>query len=166
MSISGSLVGMYSSIGKTLVLVDTDGNEVTGVITENVQIFDATPADVKIGKTFVSDEGILEGTDTKTYRTYHANYLIFPGENFSIPIAQYDQYAYTKFQAMISVFNTTLLDSTSVSAVSIHNAVYNVNSTDKLSDVTINAETKSIELNIANDTDDIYVINFNTYKEE
>ena len=166
MSISGNMVGMYSSIGKTLVFVDSDGNEVTGVITENAQIFDATPADVKIGKTFAGEEGILEGTNTKTYHTMFASYLIFPGENFSIPLEKSDLYDYTKFQAMIALFGTTVSDSTATDKIAICEAVYNVSSSDKLSDITKNVETKSVDLNITNNTNSIYVVHYNTYKEE
>lgn len=166
MSISGNLVGMYSSIGKTVILVDADGNEVTGVVTENVKVFDATPEDVKIGKTFAGEEGVLEGTDTKTYRVIFASYLVFPGEIFSIPLVDYDSYNYTKFQATIALFNTTVLDSTSVDKTVINDAVYNVNSNVKLSDVTKNLGTKSVDLNIVNDTDNIYIVHYSTYKEE
>ena len=62
MSISGNMVGMYSTIGKTFVLVDESGSEITGIITENVQVFDATPADVNVGKKFASNDGFSIGT--------------------------------------------------------------------------------------------------------
>ena len=60
--ISGNMIGMYSTIGKTFIFNDSDGNEVTGVITDQMVIFDATPADVKFGKTFANDEGVQVGT--------------------------------------------------------------------------------------------------------
>ena len=163
--ISGNMVGGAAPL-RTLIIEDADGNEFTGVVTGSEVIFDATPADVKIGKVFAGDEGVLEGTDTKTYRTIHADCLILPGENFSITLEHNDQYDYTKFQAMISEFNTTKFDSTAINKISIHDSVYNVNSNDKLSDVSKNQETKSIDLNITNDTNSVYIINFNTYKEE
>lgn len=167
MSIYGNMVGGGGSgLGKTLIFEDEMGNSFTGVITENVQVFDATPADVKIGKRFVSDVGIAEGIDTKTYRTERASYLIFPGENFSIPLEEYNKYDYTKFQAIIALFNTTFLDSIVTDKISIYDAVYSVNSSDKLSVVTKNEETKSVDLNITNDTDNVYVVHYNTYKGE
>lgn len=167
MSIYGNMVGgVGSGIGKTLIFEDEAGNQFTGVITENVQVFDATPADVKIGKKFVSDEGVKVGIDTKTYRTDHASYLILPGESFSIPLEKYSQYDYTKFQAMIAVFNTNQLDSVSVNKIVLNDAIFNVESTEKVSDVSKNADTKSIDLNITNDTETTYVIHYNTYREE
>ena len=162
----GNAVGGIVGYGKSFVLVDENGSELTGIVVDEVQVFDATPEDVKIGKKFASTDGVLEGTDTKTYRTEHASYLIFPGENFSIPLEKYNGYDYTKFQAIIALFNTTFLDSVVTDKISIDDAVYNVNSSDKLSDITKNADTKSIDLNIINDTDNVYVVHYNTYKEE
>lgn len=60
--ISGNMVGMYSSMGKTFIFEDEDGNELTGVITGNETIFNATPADVRFNKTFANDEGMQVGT--------------------------------------------------------------------------------------------------------
>ena len=167
MSIYGNMVGGGGSgIGKTLIFEDETGNQFTGVITENVQVFDATPADVKIGKRFVSDSGIKTGEDTKNYRVRFSSYLIFPNENFSIPIEKYDGYDYTKFQAIITTFNTTVSDSTSAIKIVMNDAVYNMNSNDKLSDITKNSDTKSVDLNIINDTDITYIVHYSTYKEE
>ena len=164
--ISGNMVGMYSTIGKTLIIVDEEGNELTGVITDNVHVFDATPDDVKVGKKFASSDGVLEGVDTKTYRVTFATYLIFPNENFSIPLQQYDAYDYTQFQAIISTFNTGVTDSTAATKISAYDGVYDVGSNIKISNVTKNSETKSVDLNIVNSTNDIYIIHYNTYKEE
>lgn len=167
MSIYGNMVGgVGSGIGKTLIFEDETGNQFTGVITENVQVFDATPADVKIGKKFVSDNGIAEGTDTKTYRTTHAWYLIFPGESFSIPLVDYNGYDYTQFQAMIAIFNTTMLDSVSVAKIVLYDYIYDTNSYDALSHISKNKDNKSVDFGITNETSDVYIVHYNTYKEE
>lgn len=158
---------MASSALNTVLLEDENGNEIaTGVVVGEKTIFTATQSDVKVGKIFASDEGVQEGTDTKIYRTEIGSCAISPNESFSIPFKQYDQYNYTKFSAMISGFNTTVSDSTSVVKVVINDAVYAVNSTVKLADVTKNTLTKSIDLNIINDTNSTYVIHYSTYKEE
>lgn len=60
--ISGNMVGMYSSIGKTLVLVDADGNELTGVVVGSEIIFTATDSDVRAGKVYASNDGVSVGT--------------------------------------------------------------------------------------------------------
>ena len=67
---------------------------------------------------------------------------------------------------MIAEFNLTNSDSTSVNKIVFNDAVYNVNSTTKISDVTKNFSTKSIDLNISNSTDKTYVVHYSTFKEE
>ena len=62
MSISGNMVGAYSSIGKTFTLVDKDGNEIVGVIVDKEVIFTATDADVVKGKVYASEDGVSVGT--------------------------------------------------------------------------------------------------------
>lgn len=62
MSIFGNVVGGGSGFGKTIILEDESGNQIIGIVTESLQVFDATPADVKIGKKFASDNGIEVGT--------------------------------------------------------------------------------------------------------
>lgn len=165
MSIIGNMVGGSAPL-KTVIIQDKDGNEFTGVVTDTEMVFDATPNDVKIGKVFASDNGVEIGTDTKTYRTTHRSYIIFPDEDFSIPLEDYDQYDYTKFQAIIAEFNTSLEDSTSVSKVSLNNQIFNVGSTEKISDIIKNPSTKSIDFNINNNTDKSFVVYISTYKEE
>ena len=151
---------------RLIEIADENGNTFIGAVTDSEVVLDATRADVKAGKMFAANEGIQEGEDTKTYRTTHASYLVLPGENFTLLLDKYDIYDYTKFQAMIAEFNTTQTDSTSVSKIVLNDKVYNVNSTVKLSDVTKNSSTKSVDLNITNSTDKTYVIHFNTYREE
>lgn len=166
MNIVGNMVGCYSPMGKTFIIQDSDGNEITGVVTGEETVFTATADDIKIGKIAATDEGIVEGTDTKTYRTCMKNLLILPGEDYSIPLSDYNRYDYTGFNAMIAKFNNTIADSTAVEKVVLNDCVYNVSSTNVLSNITKNQETKSIDLNITNNTDDTYLIYIATYKEE
>lgn len=166
MNIVGNMVGCYSPMGKTFIIADENGNEITGVCVDEETVFTATADDIKIGKIAATDEGIVEGTDTKTYRTTRGTKIVLSGQNFSIPLADYDKYDYTEFQAMIAEFNTTFLDSTAVVKTSLNDAVYNINSSTKISDVSKDVLTKSINLNIANDTESTYVIHYITYKEE
>ena len=60
--INGNMVGSYSQIGKTLMLVDEDGNEITGVIVDSEVIFTATDSDVRSGKIYASNDGVSVGT--------------------------------------------------------------------------------------------------------
>lgn len=62
MSIIGNMVGAYSQLGKTIIIVDENNNEITGVIVDQEQIFTATPSDVKAGKVFANNDGVQVGT--------------------------------------------------------------------------------------------------------
>ena len=163
--IYGNTTGGFG-MPKILEIVDDSGNTLIGAVTDAEISLNATRDDVKVGKIFASNDGIQEGIDTRIYRTTHGAKVVLPGTTFTIPLEENDQYNYTKFQAMIAEFNTTQLDSISVVKVSLNDEVYNVNSTAKISDVTKNSSTKSIDLNITNETDNTYVIHYNTYKEE
>lgn len=150
----------------TIQIENSDGSTLFAVVTGEETILTATADDIKIGKVAATDGGIVEGSDTKTYRTTQGSYAIRPGKSFSIPLSQYDKYDYTKFQAVISEFNTNFTNSVQSDKVSLNDAVYSVNSLTKLSDVTKNISEKSIDLNIINDTTKDYVIHYMTYKEE
>lgn len=161
----GNVTGGFG-MPKMVEVVDGNGNTLIGTVTDSAVVFDATREDVKVGKIFASNDGVQEGIDTKTYRTTQASRAILPGESFSIPLVSNDRYNYTKFQAMIAKFNITIDDSVSVNKIVFNDAVYDVNSTAKLSNVAKNTLTKSIDLNITNSTSDTYVIHYSTYKEE
>lgn len=164
--ISGNMVGSYSQMGKTFILQDENGNEITGVVVDQETVFDATPNDVIIGKTFASDEGVLEGTDTRTYRTTQGAKGVPVGESLSISLPDFDNYNYTQFQCIITSFNTSLKDSMAAVKISLNDKVFNVGTHDAIVDVSKNSSTKSIDLNITNDSDNIMVIYYFTYKEE
>lgn len=166
MSILGNVVGAYSPMGKTFIITDENGNELTGVVVDQKQVFTATEDDVKIGKTFASEDGVGVGTDTKTYRVTKASRVVLPNKEYTIPLSYYDQYDYTKFQCIIAKFNSTAANSVYTNKISLEDNVYEVNSTEVLSQVTKNTETQSIDLNITNDTMDTYMIHYFVYKEE
>lgn len=163
MAIYGNMVGGGSAPLKTLILTDENGNEVVGVVTESIQMFDATPADVRLNKTFVSDNGIETGENTITYRTDTGYQLILPGASFSINIPYYNQYDYNSLQCIIAPYS---VDGVAADKIAINDCVYAVKSTTKIASVAKNANTKSIDLNIINDTDNMYVIYYFTYREE
>jgi hypothetical protein len=60
--ISGNLVGSYSSLGKTVIFQQENGDEVVGVIVDSEVVFTATDADVKKGKVYASNNGVSVGT--------------------------------------------------------------------------------------------------------
>lgn len=164
--ISGNMVGTYSSLGKTFILVDESGNEITGVVTENIQAFDAKPKDVRINKTFVSDDGVSVGENTITYRTEQGSWMIMPDEDFILPLSEYNKYNYTGLQCMFAPFNTNIDDSIAIDKIVLNNSVFEVNSTKKISSVTKDELTKSINFNIKNISENPYFIYYFTYCQE
>lgn len=168
MSIYGNMVGGGGfGLGKTLIFEDEIGNQFTGVATESVQIFTADDSKVAAGYTYVSDKGISTGSrEFLSYRTTQSCHLVWPGESYSIPLVDYDKWDYTKFQCVIANFNTDINDSTAVDKVVLSDSVFNVNSTTVLATITKNSETKSIDLNIVNNSENTQIIYYTTYKEE
>ena len=166
--ISGNMVGSYSQLGKTFIIEDENGSQFTGVVTDKEVIFTANAAtDIREGTIAATDEGIVTGTKRiPSYETTQEAWLVFPGESFSVPLDTYDKYNYTKFQCVITKFETSVEDSVFTDRVSLNNCVYAVNSTEVLSNITKNSDTKSIDLNIINDTENTYVVQYFTYKEE
>lgn len=166
--IYGNMVGGGGSgIGNSVIIKGTDGTELVGVVTGKETVLTATPNDIRKGKIAGTESGIVEGTkDIPAYRTTSGTRLVLAGSNFSIPLSLYDKYDYTKLQCVIVVQNTSVADSVVTEKVVIDDAVYAVNSTEKLADVTKDDNTKSINLNITNNTDKKYYIRYFTYREE
>ena len=167
MSINGNMVGCYSPIGKTFIIEDDNGNEITGVCVDQQIVFDATAADVRIGKIFASDDGIMQGENTITYRTSEGSEYILPGADFCVSdLGVYNEYNYTKLQCIITKYSSNKDERMSAEKIVLNDSVYNVGSSIAISTVTKNVEKKSIDLNITNETDDIYIIYFFTYAQE
>lgn len=167
MSIAGNMVGSYSQMGKTFILTDSDGNEITGVVVGQEQVFTAGDNDVREGLVYAGDSGVSTGTkEILEYRTTYSSRLILPGEKYSIPLSDHNKYNYTKLQCLIAEFNSSFANSVQVVNFVIGDCLYALNSTEVVSNVSKNADDKSIDFNITNDTDKVYVIHYFTYKQE
>lgn len=62
MKIVGNMIGCYSPIGKTFIIEDESGNEITGIIVDQETVFTATAADIVAGKIAGTDDGVVVGT--------------------------------------------------------------------------------------------------------
>ena len=62
MKIVGNMVGCYSPMGKTFIIEDESGNELTGVVVDSQVLFTAVDSDVRKGKVYASDNGVSTGT--------------------------------------------------------------------------------------------------------
>lgn len=167
MAIYGNPVGGALN-AKTYQLECNDGTkEIMAVVVDEEQMFDATANDVRTGKTFATNSGVVVGTkDIPAYRTIQGTVTIKPNEDFSILLKQYTQYDYTQLQCLIAKFNTNVDDSVAVDRVVIGDNVYAVNSTVAISTATKNSATESIDLNITNNTNDTFLLRYFTYREE
>lgn len=167
MSIVGNMAGCYSPIGKTFVITDDNGNEMTGVVTAQEQVFTATDNDVREGLIYASDDGVSTGTkDIPSYRTTQGVYLVFSGDEFLIPLSDYSQYDYTELQCIIAPFDTDIDNSVASDKIVLNNTVYPTNSNVAISSVSKDSSGQTIKLNITNDTDNMYVVHYLTYREE
>ena len=167
MAIYGNPVGGALNAKTFMLEVNGGKTEIAATVVGEETVFDATPNDVRTGKKFATSSGVEVGTkDIPAYRTAQGAVIIKPNENFSIVLEGYSEYDYTKLQCLISKFNTSVDDSVAVDKVVIGDNVYAVNSTIPLAAVTKDAATKSIKLNIKNESSVDYVLRYFTYREE
>lgn len=153
---------------RTYLLVDEDGNEYPAVLVDEKTIFTATANDIRLGTVAATDTGVTPGEKIiPAYHTFEGYRLIPAGSVVIIPNVKpdVDSYDYTKLQAMICLFNISEPNSVSTEKVSIGDRVYEVRSTEPLTDVTKNHESKIVNFGITNDSSTIWILRYFMYKE-
>ena len=166
--ISGNMVGSYSQIGKTFILVDEDGNEITGVCVDNPVVFTANASeDIRAGKVAATDAGVVTGSVIiPNYETSRGNTFITPGSNFAISsLKAGNKYDYRFLQCIVTLFESSVNNSVLVEYVVIGDAIYTINTNSAIATLTKNHDTKSIDFNIINNSENTYIIRYVTYKE-
>lgn len=122
--------------------------------------------DIRIGTVAVTNEGIVTGEKNfPSYETVKGSTVIMPGMELKVQLAKDDKYDYTEMQAIICLYNSSIFDSVSSEHVVIDDVLYETGSTIKISDVTKETETKTINFGITNTGDIPLVIRYFTYKE-
>ena len=167
-SIVGNIIGGGgNSIPKTYILKTEDGREIPAVLTEEEVDITATANDIRLGKIAVTENGVITGEkNIPSYETRQGVKAVPNGSALTITgLALNDNYDYTKLQTIICAFNTNSADSVAAKMVSIEDSVYNVQSTEALSTITKNHDSKTIELGITNDTGSPLIIRYFTFKE-
>lgn len=164
MGFYGNATGGFG-MPKILEIVDNNGNTIIGTVTDSEVVLDATRADVKIGKKFASNDGIEEGTDTRTYRVEAGAQLISTNSEFKIILEDYNMYDYSQLQAMIMPYDTSMDKSTAVNKTVINNNVYNVESNTIISSIVKDSVNKAVDLGIINGST-THVIRYFLFKEE
>lgn len=156
-----------SSADTVYEVVDETGATMYGVLTEEEVEIDATANDIRLGMTAVTDDGLTVGEkDIPKYHTSEGIQVIPAGSACTIVLYDTDKAEYTKLQAIVCDFNTSLSDSVSTTMVSINGKVYTVQSTDELADVTIDVSKGHILLNVVNENATPCLIRYFTYKED
>lgn len=146
MSIYGNAVGGITGYGKTFILQDENGNELTGVVVGEEVVFTATNNDVREGMVYASDSGISTGT--KFIPPYYASCgckVVPANTEATITIPEYD---YDNFMVIITTYNTSIAQSVVSTYTSIDNGIYAVGSNIKLSDVEVDTDNEQIKLGI------------------
>lgn len=150
----------------TYILVDEDGNEVPAVFVENATEINATANDIRLGTTAVTAEGITPGTkEIPAYYAQEGTKKIPAGDTLKIPMYS-NRCNYTKLQALICTYNTSISDSVATEKVSINNKVYNAGSTVVVAEVTVNAAEQVIDFGITNTSNTPVLIRYFTFTEE
>lgn len=150
--------------GETYILIDEHGNEVPAVLTDEEVDLTATANDIREGVIAVTDDGVIEGTkEIPSYISREGARAVPNNSKFILPIDGYD---YTKFQAIVCLFNTTLANSVAAKKVAINDSVYPVDSTEVESTIVKDLVNKRIDLGITNTYGKPCLIRYFTLKEE
>lgn len=150
------------------ILVDENGNEIPAVLVSEETVFDATANDIRLGKTAVTDNGVTVGTkDIPPHYTSEGIEVVTAGSEMVIKtLTVGDRYDFTKFQAIVCPYTSSIAASVAAENVVIDEKVYAVKSSEVLATVTKNPTNKTISLGIKNTGNVPCLIRYITYKEE
>ena len=163
---SGS--GGPNSDDEAYILVDENGNEIPAVLVSEETVFDATANDIRLGKTAVTDNGVTVGTkDIPPYYTSEGIQVVMTGSEMVITqLTDGDRYDFTKFQAIVCPYTSSIAASVAADKVVIDEKVYTTQSAEVLATVTKNSDNKTVSLGISNTGTVPCLIRYITYKEE
>lgn len=148
--IVGNIIGGVPSSPKTIKILTSTGQEIQAVLVDSEKLFTAEANDVREGKTFASDYGV--GVGNRVIPAYHTTqgFVMVANEKPLIINGLQDNYDYTKLQAIVCLLNTNLNDSVAAEQISVGDKLYNVKSTEALSEISKNNNNKTIELGATN----------------
>lgn len=160
----GKLNRVPASETATYIFVAEDGTEIPAVKVAEETVFTATANDIRSGTVAATAEGVTEGT--KEIPAYHTleGYKVIPAGS-AVKITNMKNCEYTKLQALVCAFNSSIANSVATEKVCIDGSVYAVSSTVVVAKVTIDAENKTVNLGITNEGSTPLIIRYFTYKE-
>lgn len=149
----------------TYILVDENGYEVPAVLVDEEVTLTATPNDIRIGATAVTEQGVVTGEkEIPGYITTEGKRVVKTGDPLEILMFS-DKYKYSKLLVLVCEYNTTVTDSVSAVMVVIDNHIYEAGSTTPLAEVTVDSENQSINLGLINESDKSLVMRYMSIKE-
>lgn len=124
----------------------------------------ATANDIRQNTSAITYTGYTEGT--KNIPSYQSQKGVkYIQANAPIVLKDASNYDYTKFQATLAVFNTSISGSVQVDKVTVDDALYEANSTTKLSDLTVDHDNTQINFGIDNG-DSVAIMRYFIMREE
>ncbi len=148
----------------TYILVEAGGAEIPAFYVDTETKLTATTNDIRVGMTAVNGDGIVTGEKViPSYNTLEGVAVVTNGSVVKIPTVT--DCEYTKLQALVCSYNTSIADSVSTKHVCIENYTYPVNSTIAASKVSVNTNDKSISFGITNNSGKLQIIRYFMYKE-
>lgn len=149
----------------TYILVDENGYEVPAVLVDEEVTLTATPNDIRIGATAVTEQGVVTGEkEIPGYITTEGKRVVKTGDPLEILMFS-DKYQYSKLLVLVCEYNTTVTNSVSAVMVVIDNHIYEAGSTTPLAEVTVDSENQSINLGLINESDKSLVMRYMSIKE-
>ena len=150
---------------QTFILVDEDGHEMQAFLTDEEVELNATPNDIRVGMTAVTDAGVTVGEkEIPTYVTVEGRRTVKTERPLTINMYS-DACDYDKLFVVVCSYNTTVDDSVLSTMVVIDGVLYEVGSMTPVSNVTVDTVNQTIDLGVINDTDNSVVIRYVSVKE-
>jgi hypothetical protein len=147
------------------ILVDENGIEIPAVYVDTETKLTATTNDIRVGMTAVNGDGIITGEkEIPSYHTTEGLQIIPVGGSCDIQMPA-DKCEYTKLQALICMWNSSLSNSVCTEKVVIEGKVYAVKSTEEIASVNVDMINNRIVLGIANTSSVPYLVRYISYKE-
>ena len=166
--IVGKVIGGNPVTPKSYILQTEDGQEYPAVLVSEETVFTAETNDVREGKIFATGDGVKTGEKViPAYHTIQGTRLITNGSEVDIPNPDpaIDYYDYTQLQTILCSFNSSMSNSVSAEKVSIGDNVYNVQSTEPLSTIEKNHDSKKIVFGLINNLGKSMIVRYFMYKE-
>lgn len=147
------------------ILEDETGAQYTAYLSDEAIELTAGANDIRLGKVALNDNGVVKGTkDIPAYYTTEGAKLVPNGSSLVIPFSG-GCHEYTKFQAIICSFNTSLTNSVAAEKVVIDSNVYPVQSTTSEATIVVTNNPDTIDLGITNTFGKPCLLRYITYKE-